>query len=101
MKQVDKFAARALFARRPSTHSANTKVVLHDGVATLLLHGNAIACYDGNTTHISLAGWDTVTTRARLRAVIAVGGYSASLSRDKGVTCLDGAPFSSNGWAAL
>lgn len=101
MRKVTKDAARALFARRAATLSSNTKVEVSGDTSVLLLHGNPIAAWDGEALQVTLAGWDTLTTRDRLAGVLSVGGFhNTPLVRRKGVTYLGGEPFPT-GWVAL
>jgi hypothetical protein len=80
MRKVTREVTDAFFNRRPRK-CGNTRT---DGT-TIWLHGNAIARHaDNGDIEITLAGWDTVTTRERLNGV----GRRASFSvfRDRGVT---------------
>ena len=79
MRKIDNDAAVALVSLRPFIRGNTTVTVSRerDGeeVATMLLHGNAIARVTnidgwGKQLAISLAGWPTRTTRSRLNAVI-------------------------------
>jgi len=79
MRKVTKVITDAFFDRR-SRKCGNTRT---DGT-TIWLHGNAIAQWQGVELFITLAGWDTVTTRERLNGI----GRRAAFSvfRDRGVT---------------
>ena len=79
MRKITKEITDAFFARR-SRKCGNTRT---DGT-TIWLHGNAIAQWQLGELFITLAGWDTVTTRERLNGI----GRRAAFSvfRDRGVT---------------
>ena len=67
MKTTEKNMIQALNAGINKKVSVNTEV--YNG--TVYLHGNAIIKRDPSTGHVyvRLSGWNTVTTRSRLRAV--------------------------------
>lgn len=67
MNTTEKNMIQALNAGINKKVSANTEV--YNG--TVYLHGNAIIKRDPSTGHmyVCLSGWNTVTTRSRLRAV--------------------------------
>lgn len=75
---------------RTSAELGNTTVqVNEEGTVTVSLHGNQIAkLYKSGMLNISLAGWDTPTTRSRLRAILSEQGHS--LSHVGGVTVFNG-----------
>jgi hypothetical protein len=66
MRRITQEAAQALL-NGETYRNDNTHV--EGGV--MLLHGNAIARYDGHTLMISNAGWHTTTTKERLNGVLA------------------------------
>lgn len=77
MKQIDRDAARAFWSGTRFRRS-NTVVTVHKNVVSLYLHGNLIAerRTDRDWVMVTLAGWNTVTTRARLNAVLSrLRGY--------------------------
>lgn len=85
MRKVTREVTDAFFNRRPRK-CGNTRT---DGT-TIWLHGNAIAQWQGGELFITLAGWDTVTTRERLNGI---GRRAArwglfSVFRDRGVTMI-------------
>lgn len=67
MKTTEKNMIQALNAGINKKVSANTEV--YNG--TVYLHGNAIIKRDPSTGHVyvRLSGWNSVTTRSRLRSV--------------------------------
>lgn len=67
MKTTEKNMIQALNAGINKKVSANTEV--YNG--TVYLHGNAIIKRDPSTgnVYVRLSGWNTVTTRSRLRAI--------------------------------
>lgn len=69
MKKISREASKALLAMR-DWKQGNTHIVAHtNGTATMYLHGNAIAKYDGKALKVSWAGWATRTTCERLNAL--------------------------------
>lgn len=71
-------AAQAFIARRPFRRS-NTEVVASRCRALLLLHGAVIGenCAALGTIRLTMAGWGTMTTAARLNAVMQALGRDA------------------------
>lgn len=92
MRKITEQAAMAFVCRR-NFRQSNTQVIFKDGglasdTVALLLHGNAIALREGGQLAISLAGWDTLTTRERLNGLLDVLGRDTRLVRVKGKTLL-------------
>ncbi len=59
--------------------SDNTMVRFENGAAIVFLHGHRIAyVYPDRTVRVSLAGWNTVTTRSRVNAILSqlVAGFN-------------------------
>jgi len=54
--------------------SANTAVVNADGISVVLLHGNKIAEVGDTFIRLFDGGWQTVTTKSRLNAILQVHG---------------------------
>ena len=50
--------------------SGNTQVVTNMGVSTVYLHGNKIAMVDDTSLTVFDGGWQSVTTKSRLNALI-------------------------------
>lgn len=80
MRQFEKEMLRALNARKNWCNS-NTAVELAFGGVLVTLHGNNIfAIHPNGKKEFTLAGWNTPTTRSRLRALgvdICQRNYSA------------------------
>lgn len=76
-----------------SFNKDNTKVVVGSNQTTMFLHGNAIArkASDG-TIEVSLAGWNTNTTKERLRGIV------YELESRKGKIFLNGKEINSRDW---
>ena len=79
---------RAVHGKATNWKKANTSIsVTIDGVTRVYLHGNLIAEFSDDTIAVSLAGWDTRTTRSRLRCLLAeLGGFGSSCWSDRGRT---------------
>jgi hypothetical protein len=92
MRQVTKTIVDAFFARR-SRKCGNTRT---DG-QTFYLHGNAIAKWEDGDIYITLAGWNTVTTRERLNGIgrDVRGGFS--IHQHRGVPRLSLARYGCHG----
>ena len=52
----------------------NTMVKTHNGVSHVFLHGNKIAEVGDNFIVLMDGGWQTVTTKSRLNAILRVHG---------------------------
>jgi hypothetical protein len=83
---------------------ANTTVAVEghksDQSVDVYLHGNRIACYNTfNGWRITLAGWNTNTTRSRLRALLTMLG--GSLAVKGGTPYLNGTEITTTDWHAL
>lgn len=78
-------AAQAFIARRPFRRG-NTEVVASRCRALLLLHGTIIGeNSEAHGLHLTMAGWGTMTTAARLNAVMQALGRDARWHRKDGV----------------
>lgn len=71
---------RAAMAARKNWSKDNTEVTVTNGELSVLLHGNYIFRIVDGVAWFTLAGWDTATTRSRLRA-LGVGLESKSGAR--------------------
>lgn len=80
MRQVTKDVVDAFMAR-----VASSKGNSHTDGTTLFLHGNAIARHTPQGIEITMAGWETVTTRERLNGIPGV-----SVNQSKGEQYLNG-----------
>lgn len=80
MRKIEKQMLDAIHGNR-AWHNNNTRYA-HDSV---YLHENLIALIFPKHIKVSLAGWDTNTTRSRLNAILyALCG--ATIGRERGVT---------------
>ena len=68
MRKIEQRMCEAVAASRTMRES-NTEVEIFGGETTVYLHGNAIYRVLGGVKYFTLAGWDTSTTRSRLRAL--------------------------------
>ena len=70
MRKIETQMNSAIRARR-DWHSGNTRVeITADKRALVYLHGNLIANVDNNDLQIFDGGWQSVTTKSRLNAII-------------------------------
>lgn len=89
VRKIDELSARNFYARNTWSLS-NTAT--RDGV--LYLHGNQIARLDeSGRLFVTLAGWNTTTTRARLNALDGV-----NIRVRAGRPYLNGVEISESGW---
>jgi hypothetical protein len=74
MRKVTSQMIQALKAGRSRSMGNTTVTVVENGVlgsyATVRLHGNLIAELTPRTVRVTLAGWNTPTTRDRVNAVL-------------------------------
>lgn len=89
VRKIDELSARN-FYNRATWRQANTRT--ESGV--LYLHGNQIARLDeSGALWVTLAGWNTTTTRARLNALDGV-----NIRVRAGRPYLNGVEISESGW---
>ena len=69
MKKIDHLAADA-FKDGKTFSKGNTTIAMEGGAVTMRLHGHIIAKMCGNTLVLTLAGHNTMTTRARLNGIL-------------------------------
>ncbi len=71
MKKIDRQAAAAFVANMPFS-GGNTIVAVENDTVIMRLHGHIIAkmCRKDNTLALTLAGYNTLTTRARLNGIL-------------------------------
>lgn len=69
MKKIDTQAAAA-FKYGKTFASSNTTITIEGGAVTMRLHGHIIASMLDNTLVLTLAGYNTQTTRARLNGIL-------------------------------
>ena len=69
MRKIEENMLQAIAARK-NWRSGNTAVEVEtSGAVSVWLHGNCIAVIDGQSKKFKTAGWATVTTASRLRAL--------------------------------
>lgn len=86
--------AKIAFDANLSFSESNTQVVVTGDVTEMYLFGNKIARKFGNKTEITLAGWNTVTTRERL-------GAFANVYTRQGQAYINGKAVSNCEWVTL
>ena len=73
MRKIEQQMNRAI-ANRTDWSSSNTRVEFNDSTncSSVFLHGHNIATFDHNlkAVKISSCGWQTVTTKSRLNAIL-------------------------------
>lgn len=93
MKKVTETIANA-FAQGSKKSLGNT---MTDGNA-VFLHGNKIAEWRENGLCMSLAGWNTVTTRERLNGIAQVLGLKVGFTQKAFEPYLNGKLIDENAW---
>ena len=73
MRKIERLMNAAITSEKDFTLD-NTHVVTKDGVSFVFLHGNNIAQIGDTWLRLFDAGWQTVTTKSRLNAILAVHG---------------------------
>ena len=68
VRKISELACKA-FYNRENFKLSNTRVDVLDGVVKLKLWGNTIAKIEDNVVWFTLSGWNTPTTKDRLRAI--------------------------------
>ena len=80
MRKIEQNMNRALVSKNNWSQS-NTQVVYNqeENRSSVYLHGHEIACYDHNTESVQLdnCGYETVTTKSRLNAILDEVKYGA------------------------
>jgi len=99
MKKIEAEMCRAV-QLGSACRISNTTVEKDAGVTVVRLHGNAIFKRDGDKLWFSLAGWNTVTTRSRVNALLRIFG-GRRVSTKQGQAMLDGKPIDSNKWVGV
>ena len=110
MRQISKTIATSLHKLKNKT-VGNTGVVRAGNKAFAVLFGNAIGCYDCspdkacNMLYLSLCGYNTVTTRERLNAIIYEFGTGLNAHRrfttKRGEAYFNGMPISDRAVIAI
>ena len=82
MRKIEQQMNRAI-ANRTDWSSSNTRVEFNDSTncSSVFLHGHNIATFDHNlkAVKISSCGWQTVTTKSRLNAILSEVKYGCSV----------------------
>ena len=82
MRKIEQQMSRAI-ANRTDWSSSNTRVEFNDSTncSSVFLHGHQIATFDHNlkAVKISSCGWQTVTTKSRLNAILSEVKYGCSV----------------------
>jgi hypothetical protein len=73
MRKIEQRMNAAIIAKR-DWHQDNTEVNFSDGVSFVYLHGNKIAEVGEGFIRLYDGGWQTVTTKSRLNAILQVHG---------------------------
>lgn len=73
MRKIERLMNQAIIEEKDFTLD-NTHVTTKDGVSFVFLHGNNIAQIGDNWLRLFDAGWQTVTTKSRLNAILQVHG---------------------------
>ena len=92
MRKVSRLAATALVHGQTMRNLNNTRVEYRSGDNSLVLtlHGHDVACwyYSEQSLGVTLAGYNTVTTRERVNAVLDLAGSSCRIVQRKGEAVL-------------
>ena len=82
MRKIEQQMNRAI-ANRTDWSSSNTRVEFNDSTncSSVFLHGHQIATVDHatNAVKVSSCGWQTVTTKSRLNAILSEVKYGCSV----------------------
>jgi hypothetical protein len=82
MRKIEQQMNRAI-ANRTDWSSSNTRVEFNDSTncSSVFLHGHNIATVDHATNAVKLSscGWQTVTTKSRLNAILSEVKYGCSV----------------------
>ena len=82
MRKIEQQMNRAI-ANRTDWSSSNTRVEFNDSTncSSVFLHGHNIATVDHSTNavKVSSCGWQTVTTKSRLNAILSEVKYGCSV----------------------
>ena len=82
MRKIEQQMNRAI-ANRTDWSSSNTRVEFNDSIncSIVFLHGHRIATVDHatNAVKVSSCGWQTVTTKSRLNAILSEVKYGCSV----------------------
>ena len=82
MRKIEQQMNRSI-ANRTDWSSSNTRVEFNDSTncSSVFLHGHNIATFDHNlkAVKVSSCGWQTVTTKSRLNAILSEVKYGCSV----------------------
>jgi hypothetical protein len=73
MRKIERLMNAAITSEKDFTLD-NTHVTTKDGVTFVFLHGNNIAQIGDTWLRLFDGGWQTVTTKSRLNAILSVHG---------------------------
>jgi len=73
MRKIESLMNQAI-TREVDWKLANTQVVNNDGVSSVFLHGNKIAEIGDTWMQLFDGGWQSVTTKSRLNALLSAHG---------------------------
>ena len=93
MRKITETIANA-FLQGTNKTQGNTAVL--DG--NVYLHGNKIVRRDSDGLYMSLAGWNTPTTRERLNGIASVLGLNASFTQKAFEPYLNGKLIDDSNW---
>jgi hypothetical protein len=93
MRKITEQIANA-FARGMNYAQGNTMTA----EGNIYLHGNKIIKTESDGVYMSLAGWNTVTTRERLNGVSSELGYKASFTQKNFEPYLNNKPINDDTW---
>ncbi len=82
MRKITQQIANA-FAQGNEMTLGNTATVHGENGIAVKLHGNTIALKNDSGLYMTLAGWNTTTTRERLNGIAQVLGLKASFTQKK------------------
>lgn len=99
MRKIEQQMIQAIRAGQTAKFD-NTTIRHNNGIAEVYLHGNAIACISDKSVSYSLAGWNTVTTRSRIRALMSAFGGDGCYTKH-GVPFIHGMAVESTDWVTF
>ena len=70
MRKVEHQMLNAIITKQPVWSCGSTSVTTHGSVTEVRLHGNKIAEITDEWLRLSDCGWQTVTTKSRLNAIL-------------------------------
>ena len=76
MRKIERLMNVAISNNHEYWSKANTSVETIDGVSYVRLHGNLIAEVDDNGIKLYDGGWQSVTTKSRLNAILSEHGIA-------------------------